>query len=135
MLEDWEYLEHLIHNMQKLLAQAVQIPGYWTDTTDANGGSGPWNMFANFLFKPNQPNQSLGLLISRIMLFVIIASGLVFFVKLVMAGYAFMTSEGDSGKVQSATKEITNAVIGLVIVISSYFIIQIIEVIFGFKIL
>lgn len=36
-------------------------------------------------------------------------------VMLVWAGYSYMTAGGDEGKVQKATKTLTNAIIGLVI--------------------
>lgn len=73
--------------------------------------------------------------VARAMLFVIIAAGLYFFTKLISAGYGYLTSAGDPGKIQNATKEVTNALIGLILIISSYFIIQIIQVVFGVIIL
>ncbi|KKU02676.1 MAG: hypothetical protein UX99_C0012G0006 [Candidatus Amesbacteria bacterium GW2011_GWB1_47_26] len=76
-----------------------------------------------------------GLIVSRLLTFAIIGAGLFFFVRLISAGYSYLTSLGEPAKIQSATKELTNAVIGLLVIISSYFIIQIIEVVFGFNIL
>lgn len=94
---------------------------------------------ANFKFRGDQsffdnPNL-LGVVLTRALQFAIVSAGLVFFVKLVSGGFLYLTSAGDQGKVQAATKEITNAVIGLIIVISTFFIIQILETILGIKVL
>lgn len=81
-------------------------------------------------------NQNLvGDFVSRLLLFAIIGAGILFFLRLISAGYAFMTSLGDSGKTQNAGKEITNAIIGLLLVLTSYFIVQILQIMFGIKIL
>ncbi len=81
-------------------------------------------------------NENLiGQVVSRLITFAIIGAGLFFFVRLLSAGFSMLTSKGEPAKIQSATKELTNALIGLLIVISSYFLAQIIQVIFGIKIL
>lgn len=66
--------------------------------------------------------------------YAIVIAGLIFFAKLVSAGFSYLTSAGDSGKIQAATKEITNALIGLILVISVFFIKQILVVLFNIKI-
>ncbi len=76
-----------------------------------------------------------GLVVSRLLTFAIIGAGLFFFVRLISAGYSYLTSLGEPAKIQSASKELLNAVIGLLIIISSYFIVQIIQVVFGINIL
>ena len=78
---------------------------------------------------------NLGFWISRAIQYSIIIAGLIFFVKLILAGFTYLTSTGDSGKIQEATKEITNALIGLLLVVSVFFIKQILETVFGIKIL
>ncbi len=95
--------------------------------------------FTNFKFKGNPDyfytRDFLGIVVSRLLTFAIIGSGLFFFVRLISAGYSYLTNAGDQNKIQSASKELLNAVIGLLLIISSYFIIQAIQVIFGIKIL
>lgn len=121
--------------MLRLLTQ--KIPGYITDDPGAPAGNPIFNKFGA-LFNPHIVSGgagSTGRLISRILLFAIIAAGLVFFVKLILAGYTYLTSLGEPAKIQSASKELTNAAIGLVVVISAFFIAQIIQVIFGITIL
>jgi len=87
------------------------------------------------LSNPNQVKETVGLLVSRLLQFSIIIAGLFFLVRLISSGYQYMTSAGDSGKMQNATKELTNALVGLIIVICAYFIAQILEVVFGINIL
>ena len=81
-------------------------------------------------------NENLiGQVVSRLITFAIIGAGLFFFVRLLSAGFSMLTSMGEPPKIQSATKELTNALIGLLIVVSSYFLAQIIQAVFGIKIL
>lgn len=83
----------------------------------------------------NNYNTAPADLFSRVMLFAIAAGGLIFFVQLIMAGFNLLTAAGDPAKIQSATKALTNSLTGLILVISTYFIAQIIEAIFGLQIL
>ena len=78
---------------------------------------------------------NLGGLVSRLLTFAIIGAGLFFFVRLLSAGYSYLTSLGEPAKIQSASKELLNAVIGLIIVISAFFLAQILQVVFGINIL
>lgn len=72
-----------------------------------------------------------GDIVSRLLTFAIIAAGLFFFVKLISAGYTYLTSLGEPAKIQSASKELTNALVGLLVVISTFFVAQILQVVFG----
>ena len=73
----------------------------------------------------------LGGILSRLLLFAFIAAGLIFFYKLLSAGYAYMTSGGDPNKLASASKGLLNGAIGLFVVISCYFLAQIVQYLFG----
>lgn len=119
--------------MSTLLAQ--NIPGYITDVETKGGGIS--SMFKNFvsLFYPPLPDVSLGLLVSRLLQIAIVLAGIFFFFRLISSGYSYLTSVGDPAKVQAASKELTNSTIGLFVIISSFFVIQILQVILGFSIL
>lgn len=119
----------------RLLAQT--LPGYLTDSPSTLFRLPPFVGRGSFisLFTPNRPGFSLGHLLSEILLFATIISGLIFFLKLLASGFAYMTSAGDSNKIQAATKNITNATIGLLIVISTLFLAQIIEVVLGINLI
>lgn len=110
------------------------LPGYTSDTEKV--GAAP-NAFATFItfFTPHLWGTSLGTTVMRVLIFAIVISGLVFFIKILIAGYSYMTSTGDPTKVQSATKDITNATIGLLVVISTYFVAQVIRIVSGISFL
>lgn len=82
----------------------------------------------------NAKAEDLGYWISKLLQYAIVVAGLIFFAKLISAGFSYLTSAGDSGKIQAATKDITNALIGLILVISVFFIKQILKVLFGIDI-
>jgi hypothetical protein len=46
--------------------------------------------------------------------------GLIFVILLLMAGYKYMMSRGDSGEIEEAMASMRNAVIGLLIVLAAY---------------
>jgi hypothetical protein len=117
------------------LAQIINLPRYSDVPVDPNRQN--LSVVDRFmtLFSPDTPGSSLGKLISRVILFAIIAAGLFFFFQLIFSGYQYLTSGGDSAKVQAASKQLTNATIGLLIVVTSYFLAQIIEVVFGINFL
>jgi lysylphosphatidylglycerol synthetase-like protein (DUF2156 family) len=50
--------------------------------------------------------------------------GVIFLVLIIYAGYNYMIAGGDEGKVETAKQTITRAVIGLVIVLISFAIVQ-----------
>ncbi len=81
------------------------------------------------------PDIALAYFTNRLLTFAIAGAGLFFFVRLISAGYGYLTNAGDQNKIQSASKELTNALFGLLLVISSFFIIQVIQTIFGINIL
>lgn len=81
------------------------------------------------------PDTFLGTLTSRILLFSIVLAGLYFFVRFLMSAFGYLTSLGDPGKIQAQTTQLTNAIVGLLIVVSAYFLAQIIQTIFGLQLL
>ncbi|MCG2701081.1 pilin [Candidatus Parcubacteria bacterium] len=46
--------------------------------------------------------------------------GIIFLVLIMLAGYKWMTSQGNQEKVDEAKKEITRAIIGLIIIMAAY---------------
>ena len=46
--------------------------------------------------------------------------GMIFIVLIMLAGYKWMTSQGNQDKVDEAKKEITRAIIGLIIILAAY---------------
>ncbi|OGG11246.1 hypothetical protein A2Z00_01210 [Candidatus Gottesmanbacteria bacterium RBG_13_45_10] len=74
---------------------------------------------------------SLETLFKNVVQAVVALSGVALFVMLVVGGFSFLLSGGDPKKLEQARGTITNAIIGLVIIISAYLILRIIQAITG----
>lgn len=91
----------------------------------------------DFLSQPGQRFTSAGYtgnslpsqIASRTLLFAMAGAGLYFLYHLVTAGFAYMGSLGDEAKLMQIKKQITNALLGLLTVISAFFLLQIIQTI------
>lgn len=62
-------------------------------------------------------------------------AGLMFLIYFIFAGLAWVTAGGDKGKVENAQHQMTNAALGLMIVIASYAIVGIVGGVLGLDIL
>jgi len=111
----------------------MRAPEYLIDVFQVNLNLN-WNDFIR-KFSPDNYNVSTGLLISRLGLFLVAISGSIFLYKIILAGYGYLTSAGDQTKIQNASKEIVNALVGLIITVSAFFIVKILEVIYGVDLL
>ncbi len=76
---------------------------------------------------PATANEIISLATSLVLAF----AGLIFFAMLIMGGFRFLTAGGDEKSVMEARKSLTNAAIGLIIVVSAFTISQILFTIFG----
>lgn len=63
---------------------------------------------------------SLPILVARIIRVFLSVIGLVFVVLVIYAGYLYLTAHGEPGPVETARKILKNAIIGLVIILSSF---------------
>ncbi|KKS96233.1 MAG: hypothetical protein UV71_C0001G0107 [Microgenomates group bacterium GW2011_GWC1_43_13] len=72
-------------------------------------------------------------LIGNALPYVFGAAGIALLVYLVMGGLQMMTSRGDPKAMQSAQAKITNALIGFVVIIFAYFIVQLFGQVFGIE--
>lgn len=77
---------------------------------------------------------SLGAVVAAGLPVVISGTGLLMFGYLLYGGLKYITAAGDTKQVQEATKTITNAVIGMTIVFVSFWLVRIIETVFGLNI-
>ena len=74
-------------------------------------------------------------LISTVVGFLTIVAGISFILYFIIAGFSWITAGGDPEKVKKAQANITNALIGLIIVAIAYTVTAIIGSILGFDIL
>jgi len=81
--------------------------------------------------------RSIGSFISSILPNIYIITGIIVFIIIVISGlfYIINAGKGDEKAMETSQKALTAAIIGLVIIFVSFWIIQIIEVITGFRIL
>lgn len=103
----------------------------YTDGTEPLPGFKFWGKAFN---KAGYNEFLVGELVSQVMTFAIVAAGLYFFVRLISSGYGYLTSLGDPTKVASSTKELTNAIVGLTIVVTAFFIMQLLQNVLGINI-
>lgn len=100
----------------------AQQRNYYVPIEDTGTGEFPWQ-FAD-----------LGQLISILLQVALIIAGLAAFAFLVMAGLQYLTSGGEKTQMEAARGKITNAVLGLALVVGSYALARLIETVFGISI-
>lgn len=66
--------------------------------------------------------SSTNSLLRTIIIFLIVLAGLYSFIQFILGGFGIISAGGDSSKVETAQKQITNAIIGLVVVGASFLI-------------
>jgi hypothetical protein len=75
--------------------------------------------------------KSLEALFANVIQFVVSISGVAFFIMLLVGGFSFLFSAGDAKKLEQARGTLTNAIVGLIVVVSAYIILRIIGVFTG----
>ena len=76
-----------------------------------------------------------GSLINNILPNIYIAGGVVIFFMIIFGGFTIIANAGNPDKIKEGGKTITSAIIGLLVLFGSYWIIQIIQVVTGVNIL
>ncbi len=76
-----------------------------------------------------------GSLVNNILPNVYIAGGVVIFFMILFGGFTIITNAGSPDKIKDGTKTITSAIMGLLVLFGSYWIIQIIQIVTGVSIL
>ena len=84
---------------------------------------------------PLQTIGQTGSMVSRILGAAYVVAGLGLLVLLLFGAFGIITSAGDPKKAEAGKAAATNALLGFLLIFASYWIIQIVEVITGLKIL
>lgn len=79
------------------------------------------------------PNTSS--LINNLLPNVYIAGGIIIFFMILFGGFTIISNAGNTDKIKDGTKTITSAIMGLLVLFASYWIIQLIQVVTGLSIL
>ncbi len=78
---------------------------------------------------------SIGGLISALLPYIFVIAGLILFFIIIGAGFSMFTSAGNPEKSKKASSQLISGLIGFIIIFVAYWIIQLLELIFGFNIL
>ena len=78
--------------------------------------------------------DNIGAVFGTLLPNIFIGAGLLTLLYLILGGFKYLTSGGDEKAVTGAKAMLTNAIIGLIIIFSSWWIMHIIEIIFGISI-
>lgn len=80
-------------------------------------------------------NQSIGIVISTLLRYILPFAGLLLLLYLIYGGYRYMLSQGDPKTLQEAKSVITTALLGFVIVFISFWLVQIVGTALGLDII
>lgn len=75
--------------------------------------------------------NNIGQLVSRLLLFLIPAAGVILLLVLIWGGYDFLISQSNPEKVKGAQAKITTGIIGFILLVISYLLVRLIARIFG----
>ncbi len=96
--------------MSVLIAQVKELP-----KINQGGGLGAFSNFTLGTF-----SQTVATIIGNIIGFLTIVAGLWFTINFILGAVSWISAGGDKGKVKEAKDKITQAVIGLAIVVAAY---------------
>ena len=87
------------------------------------------------VFSPAGSFKTLGSVVNVIVSNSFVLAGLISFVLLIFGGFSVIVAGGDSKRLEQGKGAIVGAIIGLVVVMGSFWIVQIVELVTGVKIL
>jgi len=76
--------------------------------------------------------QSLQTLFTNVLSVVVALAGVALFIMFVVSGFTFLFSGGDPKKLEQARGTLTNAIVGLVVIVAAYLILRLIGVFTGY---
>jgi len=82
----------------------------------------------------SKPDLTFGEIISNLLPYIFSIAGLILFIFLILGGFELLTSGNNPEKVKKAQGRIASALIGFLIIFLSYWIAQLLEVIFKIQI-
>ena len=98
-------------------------------------GFGPWGNLGKLGTKIETAAGNFTDIISNIIGIMTIIAGIWFIFQFIIGAYGYMTAGGDQKRVSDSASKITNALIGLVIIVAAYAIISLLGSLLGFDIL
>lgn len=77
--------------------------------------------------------QCVGEIFRQLVQAVLALSGVALFVMLIVGGFSFLFSGGDTKKLEQARGTITNAFLGLIIIVAAYLLLRVVADVTGIK--
>lgn len=77
----------------------------------------------------------VGPFMSQLLQYALVLGGLILLVMLITAGFTILTSAGDPKKVDAGKSRLTHAAVGFLILFATYWLAQILQVVFNLPIL
>ncbi|OGY27604.1 MAG: hypothetical protein A3F33_02355 [Candidatus Woykebacteria bacterium RIFCSPHIGHO2_12_FULL_43_10] len=81
------------------------------------------------------PFSNVGSLLGQVFVFVLVTASILLFLYLILGGVQWMTSGGDKVATQAAKDRLTAALVGILIILSVYGVMKIVEAAFGINVL
>ncbi|HUS60264.1 MAG TPA: pilin [Nevskiaceae bacterium] len=78
--------------------------------------------------------ENIGDIINTLIPYIFALAGIILLFFIIFGGFELLTSGGDPKKVESAKGKITHAIVGFIIIFVAYWLVQILETIFGIQI-
>jgi hypothetical protein len=91
------------------------------------------NQIQSGAFPQNNIPTNIGTLIGNVLIYVFAAGAIALLFYLILGGFQLMLSRGDPKAMQGAQSKITNALIGFVIIIIAFFIVQLLGQLLGLQ--
>ena len=76
-------------------------------------------------------DKKIGDIISALLPYIFVLAGLVLLLMLIFGGFQLMTSAGDPKGMEAGKNRVMYAIIGFLIIFASFWLVQILQVIFG----
>ncbi len=108
--------------------EATNINNYSLDTLD------PLKVGSSGNITVEQDLSTPGGIISRVLVFAFPFAGMILFVMLIWGGFETLGGAATKKSMDAGRQRITAAIIGFILLFTSYWIMQIIEIVFGVKI-
>ncbi|MDP1722413.1 MAG: hypothetical protein Q8L37_04320 [Candidatus Gottesmanbacteria bacterium] len=107
--------------MESVFAQKLTIPGNNAEKEFKELVEGPLG----------SDITNIGSIITKAIPFIFSFAGLALLLMLIMAGFDLLTSAGDAKKLESGKQRLTYAILGILLIIVAYWIVQLAGKIFG----
>lgn len=128
------YLLCLLHHHQDKImnTSSSNILAQATNPIDLGGFRPPTDAYSEgSATSPESAASNLELFVSNIVGFMTVLAALFFIIQFVIAAFSWVSSGGDSSKVQKARDKMIQGVLGLIIIVAAYSIIGLIGTIIG----